>query len=198
MENNKLKKLGKYFTKGLQAGVLATALVTAVGCSQPSGGGNDDYEIDDPIIRPDDPIVKPGQEYPDFYINEEFGGQKFVGSYVDWGYDEQNFKNIEFTNRYADAQKFINAKVAELNQMIEDQDMVGLYKDIDMALKKYNQNANIGDNIYGNYEALAPVFYQMQESLPDDNNNAMFYGFNACYFKLAADAYNNSLGGVVW
>lgn len=172
-----MKKLTK-----ISAGIAVLALSFAAGCSN-SSSGSDDYTIDDPIIQPDDPIVKPGQEYPDFYINEEFGGQKFVADGENWNrYDVDGAK--EFADRNAYAQKFMQAKVAELNQMLAGQNKVGLYKEIDTALKNFTT-----DDVRANYEALAPVFKYMEKDLSDEQ----FYEHRVGYYKLAA-AYNNSLG----
>lgn len=217
MENVKLKKLGKYFTKGLQAGVLATAVIAGVACKQPTGGNN---EKDEPIIvgpvNPDDKEnggsgnTQPETGYPAYYIDEEFAGQRFVASdFRGWYFDEQDVKDQEFKQRYQEAKKFMDDKTAELGKMVAGQQSNPLYKEIDTVLKKFNQERNelpngtvftggIGYNVVGNYSALAPVFARFNQvfiergEATDDYRD--YYRYDASYMKLAHYAYNNSLG----
>lgn len=201
MENVKLKKLGKYFTKGLQAGVLATAVIAGVACKQPTGGNN---EKDEPIIvgpvNPDDKEnggsgnTQPETGYPAYYIDEEFAGQRFVPSdFRGWYFDEQDVKDQDFKQRYQEAKKFMDDKVAELGKMVAGQQGNPLYKEIDTALKQFNQQEKKGgitDYVGGYYKTLAPVFARMDQQVDDET----FFRYDASYMKLAHYAYNNALG----
>lgn len=211
MENVKLKKLGKYFTKGLQAGVLATAVIAGVACKQPTGGNN---EKDEPIIvgpvNPDDKEnggsgnTQPETGYPAYYIDEEFAGQRFVASdFRGWYFDEQDVKDRDFKQRYQEAKKFMDDKATELGKMVAGQQGNPLYKEIDKALKKLNQEkfSNLTGSsacIMSNQIALAPVFARFNQVFIErgeaTNDYRDYYRYDASYMKLAHYAYNNSLG----
>lgn len=169
---------------------LATAIMAGAGCSQPNGGNGDAY-YEEPDIT-----VKPDVGDPDYYIDEEFGGQKFVNvDYNSWYFQDQTTKNQEFTTDYQNAKKFINKKVVELQKDIAGETDNEFYAMIDTALNEYHaDDANIADNIRANYKALAPIFYNFQQgNMLDDD---AFYAYHASYCKLAHKAYQNSLSDV--
>ena len=181
---DKLKKLGKYFTKGLQAGVLATALIAGnVSCSNSAGGDNS--EFNGGYVGDGDQTSK----WPSYYINTEFGGQRFTELtaklYVD------NNRDASFDKYYTNAKKFMNAKVDELANLVNNSDIGPFYGQIQTLLQGYSKADTIKDNIEKNYTALAPIFKAMRNTLV---NNEDFNRFNVSYYKLAADAFNQSLG----
>lgn len=188
----KLKKLGKYFTKGLQAGVLATALIAGnVSCSQPAGGNDTEFTGGN---GGNGGNQQNGWQQPAYMnITEEFGGQRFVESNADWFYDTQNDKNTKFTARYNDANQYIDGKVDELQKLWQETNTGSPLSDqINTALNNFNNGTSINENIENNYGALIPVFATMEETFLSDAQT--FHAFNASYHKLAAYAYNQSLG----
>ena len=215
MENNKLKKLDKYFTKGLLTGVLATALIAGnVSCSQPAGGNT--YTPNDTIIgggeqggtttppvdptKPTEPTTpttptKPGdeneQKYPDYYIDEEFGGQRFVDTNEDWYSDSQ--RNDKFNDRYENAQKFLRDKVTELRTDLAMEPNGSGKNMIGYILDGYSVK-RISNDIEANYTALAPFFKKWENIYEKRDDVDSFYRLQASYHKLAQRAYNNSLG----
>lgn len=183
MENNKLKKLGKYFTKGLLTGVLATALMAGTaGCSQPAGGN---------VIEKDGSgNGGNGQNtQPTYYINEEFGGQRFVESNADWTSYDIN-QDTEFETRYTNAKTFMNQKVNALNQDLQYESST-LGKKIKTMLNNFNKNQNIADNIDANNYAIAQVFAEFEKNL---STTTKLNRYRATYHLLAANAYNESMG----
>lgn len=184
---DKLKKLGKYFTKGLQAGVLASALIAGnVSCSNSAGGDN--TEFNGGYVGNGDQTSK----WPSYYINTEFGGQRFTELtaklYVD------NNRDASFDKYYTNAKKFMNAKVDELADLVNNSDIGFFYGQIQTLLQGYSKAGTIKDNIEKNYTALAPIFKAMLSTLADNDQNKDFFGFRVSYYKLAADAFNQSLG----
>lgn len=189
MENNKLKKLGKYFTKGLQAGVLATALIAGnASCSQPSGDSG--YEIDDNQGQQGGNQQNQGQQ-PAYYIDEALGGQRFAEEGAIW---QSNKGPQQFSSHYADAKKFIAGKVTELSAMIKGQTSNDLYRAINQALVQYNNNLAIDKNITNNYNALAPIFARFEKTTTIDTDDTKLFQYRTSYQVLAAKAYNESLG----
>ena len=215
----KLKKLGKYFTKGLQAGVLASALIAGnVSCSQPAGG--DTYTPNYPIIdggnqggtttppvdptKPTEPTTpttptKPGdeneQKYPDYYIDEDFGGQQFVNINERWHeyYGvSQSERNKNFDDRYNMAKEFLGDKVTELQNDLKVNKNSDLYDTINTALQNYNSKRDIYDNIKNNWTALAPVFAGWEK----DFNDNKFFSYRNDYYQLAIGAYNQSISNI--
>lgn len=198
MENNKLKKLDKYFTKGLLAGVLATALIAGnVSCSQPAGGndteftggnggngGNNDNE------------QETGWKQPAYMnVTEEFGGQRFVEEKTNWLNDKQGY--TKFTAHCDDANQYIDGKVAELQELWQETNTGSALSDqINTALNNFNNGTSIDEKITNNYAALAPVFATLLKQYDFNNENDLvnYYRFQASYHKLAANAYNKSLG----
>ena len=186
---DKLKKLGKYFTKGLQAGVLATALIAGnVSCSNSAGG--DSIDFNGGYVSDDDQTSK----WPSYYINTEFGGQRFVETNAAW-YNNPANADQEFTTHYNKANEFINKKVEELQELWQEKNTGStLSKQINKALNSFNQGSTIAAQINNNYNALAPVFDIMTDNLLDNAENIDFNRFNVSYYKLAADAFNQSVG----
>lgn len=181
---DKLKKLGKYFTKGLQVGFLATAFIAGnVSCSNAAGG--DSIEFNGGYVGDGDQTSK----WPSYYINTEFGGQRFTELtaklYVD------NNRDASFDKYYTNAKKFMNAKVDELANLVNNSDIGPFYGQIKTLLQNYSKANTIKNNIENNYNALAPIFKAMRNTLV---NNEDFNRFNVSYYKLAADAFNQSVG----
>ena len=195
MENNKLKKLDKYFTKGLLAGVLATALIAGnVSCSQPAGGndteftggnggngGNNDNE------------QETGWKQPAYMnVTEEFGGQRFVEEKTNWLYDNQGY--TKFTAHCDDANQYIDGKVAELQKLWQETNTGSVLSDqINTALNNFNNGTSIDEKIDNNYNALATIFVNIEDNLSTSSSRD-YHSFKASYHKLAANAYNKSLG----
>ena len=186
---DKLKKLGKYFTKGLQAGVLATALIAGnVSCSNAAGGDS----ADDTFVTPPTPPIPPkGDEstWPDYYINTEFGGQRFTELTAKLSAD--NNRDASFNNYYTNAKKFMDAKVNELADLANQSDIGSFYSEIQTLLQNYSKADTIKTNIEKNYTALAPIFKAMRNNLGSTQDRDCF---SVSYYKLAADAFNQSLG----
>lgn len=183
---DKLKKLGKYFTKGLQAGVLATALIAGnVSCSNSAGGST----VENPIVTPTPPKDNTESTWPSYYINTEFGGQRFV----DYNLDANTFNKTKFDDSYTIAREFMATKVKELSNDIAGQTYIPMYRKIDAALKAMNNGNNIADNITNNYEALATVFADFEKNQFKNYNEAEIYDYKTSYYKLADEAYNQSL-----
>ncbi|MCH5282224.1 MAG: hypothetical protein J1E59_01045 [Treponema sp.] len=184
---DKLKKLGKYFTKGLQAGVLATALIAGnVSCSNSSGGSTVEYPIVTPPTLPKDDTES---TWPSYYINKDFGGQQFV----DYNLDANTFNKTKFDDSYKVAREFMATKVKELSNDIAGQTYIPMYEKIDAALKAMNKGNNIADNITNNYEALATVFADFEKNQLTNYSEAEIYDYKTSYYKLADEAYNESL-----
>lgn len=188
---DKLKKLGKYFTKGLQAGVLATTLIAGnVSCSNSVGGSTVEYPIVTPPTLPKDDTES---TWPSYYINKDFGGQQFVEKDANW-YNSSN-GNQEFTAHYNTANEFINKKVKELQKLWQEKNTGStLSNQINITLNSFNKGSTIAAQINNNYNALAPVFGIMTDNLLDNAENIDFNRFNVSYYKLAADAFNQSVG----
>lgn len=189
----KLKKLGKYFTKGLQAGVLATALIAGnVSCSQPAGGndteftggngGNGDQGDKEP---------ETGWKQPAYMnVTEEFGGQRFVAENAYWL--RKDTRDDLFADANADANQYIDGKVTELQKLWQETNTGSVLSDqINTALNNFNNGTSINENIENNYDALAPIFASMTKTMKSVSGS--IHPFNATYHKLAAYAYNQSL-----
>ena len=189
---DKLKKLGKYFTKGLQAGVLASALIAGnVSCSNSAGG--DSIDFNGGYVSDDDQTSK----WPSYYINTEFGGQRFVNTDEDWFYDSQDVKLPKFNERYNNADQFINEKVADLQKLWPGKSAGSdLENKIYNVLSDYfNQGTSISFRIHNSYNAIARIFAITDEQ--SINNPTEYNTFKAAYHKLAADAYTKSVGQYV-
>lgn len=162
---------------------LATALIAGnASCSNSS----DDS---------DNTVTNPSQ-WPAYYIDEEFGGQRFVDT-EDWYHDDVATKNQKFTARYKDAGQYLDSKVDELQKLWQEKNTgSALSNQIGTALSNFNQGTTIDEQIKGNYDTLAPVFAMMGDSLIEDVNvvSVDFHRFNVSYQKLAADAFNQSIG----
>lgn len=183
---DKLKKLGKYFTKGLQAGVLATALIAGnVSCSNSAGG--DSTTIDGNFNQGGNGDQT--SKWPSYYINKDFGGQQFV----DYNLDADTFNKTKFDDSYKVAREFMATKVKELSNDIAEQTYIPMYRKIDAALKAMNNGNNIADNITNNYEALATVFADFEKNQLKNYSEAKIYDYKTSYYKLADEAYNQSL-----
>lgn len=184
---DKLKKLGKYFTKGLQAGVLATALIAGnVSCSNAAGGDNIEFNGGNGGNLGDGTQTS---TWPSYYINTELGGQRFV----DYNLDANTFNKTKFDDSYTIAREFMATKVKELSNDIAGQTYIPMYRKIDAALKTMNNGNNIADNITNNYEALATVFADFEKNQFKNYNEAKIYDYKTSYYKLADEAYNQSL-----
>lgn len=174
MEN----KLGNYFTKGLQAGVLATALIAGnVSCSQPSGGS----EIDGPT-PPDEPTVTSWG-----YNDNNFSG---FNGFVEYGkhyYDS----TADFTTDYNAATTNMGNELTELNKLIAEQSGKYNYNydAITKQLSTYNTGNNISERIENNYKAVGPVINQLLTKVNDDVYNKYY----VYYYALAHEAYKKSL-----
>lgn len=167
--------------------LCAIFIGVVLGCSGASGGN--DIEND----GGNGGNQQNGWQQPAFYINEEFGGQRFVESNADWFYDAQNDKNTKYAAHYADANQYIDGKVTELQKLWQEKDTgSALSNQINTALASFNNGTSIGQNINNNYDALAPVFASMTRTMKDVNGS--IHPFNATYHKLAAYAYNQSIG----
>lgn len=168
---------------------MATALIAGnVSCSQPAGGN---------VI--DGGVNGGGEEETDWkqpaYMNvtAEFEGQRFVEAGTDWQTDNQGY--TKYTARYNDADKYINCKVTELNNLWQKNNTgSALSNQIGNALSNFNNGASISGKINNNYAALAPVFATMESDLLKNEDTVNYYRYKTSYQKLAANAYNNSLG----
>ncbi len=203
MENNKLKKLGKYFTKGLQAGVLATALITGLtGCPSPTGNTaiEDDWHDtgDDTNKDKDKDKGDITTAFPDYYVTGDYLGQRFIETDADGANHELITKR--FDSAFTNAKKYMSQKVAELQKDLHDKvtpDQIesnDFYKTLDTALKKStNDQQYIGDNVKNNSENFAQYFAVMEKTLKTDVETYMKY--KCSYYQLSHAAYNRSLGG---
>lgn len=188
---------------------LATALMAGnMGCKHPTDNGG--YEIDDDRNQQGNQgnngqqqggneqgngEQQTGWREPDFYINEELGGQRFIETSASWYYDEQDDKDQKFTTHYDNANQYINNKVAEIQELWQEKNTGSdLSNQIGTALGNFNIAASIVDNITNNYTALAPVFAGIENEFIKNDEVAEFHSFNACYHKLAHNAYKNSKG----
>lgn len=181
MEN---KKLGKYFTKGLQAGVLATALIAGnVSCSNAAGGNSTEFDGNSG--------GQTGYTKPDYMnVDVTFGGQRFIEE--NGCFNKNPNKGANFNTYYTNAKAFMTNEVTSLKNLVASSNSGStLSGQITTLLQNYNQSSSITDNIDQNYTALTPVFKAMRNSLTDDED---YNRFNISYWKLAADAYNQSLG----
>ncbi len=153
-----------------------------------SCGGGSDASGDE---KTGDNNNEQGNEWqqPAFYIDEELGGQQFVNRDTDLNY----YNLSSFNQSYKDAQKFMTKKVNELSEMVTGQTDVALYQEIDDALKNMNQGDNIGDNVQGNYTALATVFADLEKNHIYTDDNKKYNNYKCSYYKLAHKAYNESL-----
>lgn len=187
---DKLKKLGKYFTKGLQAGVLATALIAGnVSCSNSAGGST----VEDPIVTSIPPKDNTESTWPSYYIKDKdqnLTGQRFVEDGAYW-LDKGN-KNQEFSTHYDDANQYIKDKVEELQKLWQEKNTPSTMTDeINTVLNGFNKGSSIAAKIDNNYDALTPVFAAMRKTIK--NANGKFQPFTATYYSLAADAYKLSV-----
>lgn len=124
-------------------------------------------------------------------VTEEFGGQRFVEEKTNWLYDNQGY--TKFTAHCDDADKYIDGKVAELQKLWQETNTGSALSDqINTALNNFNNGTSIDEKITNNYTALAPVFATIEDNLSNDMVN--YYRYTASYDKLAANAYNKSLG----
>ncbi|MBD5440246.1 MAG: hypothetical protein HDR33_04410 [Treponema sp.] len=190
----KLKKLGKYFTKGLQAGVLATALIAGnVSCSQPAGGNDTEFTGGNGGNGDQgDKEQETGWRQPAYMnVTEEFGGQRFVEEKTNWLNDKQGY--TKFTAHCDDANQYIDGKVAELQELWQETNTGSVLSDqINTALNNFNNGTSIDEKINNNYTALAPVLVTIENDLLNDTVD--YYRYKTSYQKLAANAYNKSLG----
>ncbi len=199
MENQKLKKLGKYFTKGLQAGVLATALMLGTaGCGNNAGGSTVEEEYhptpDKDHTQEETKTLKDmtADEIRAQYNISDYSGIAFAPDNIDFARTDDQAKGPQL---YNDAKIIMDKMVAELQNDLDNE-----YENEYIALMKQNlansrnQNNNttyVGDDVKNNYEAYANIMYPLRDSLVDDKD---FFAFNACYEYLAVDAYKKSLG----
>ncbi len=203
------KKLGKYFTKGLQAGVLATALMLGTaGCGNNAGGSTVEEEY---TPTPTPTPTRPGECTGDHfqYEYEELGGVQFVGGNEDW---DRTYIDIDetFDNHYDKAMQFMYKKIANLQKDLNKVDTENnpLYKLIGTALKKdpaqdEQYEPTISTVINNNYENLAPIFAHFQKQYLNEQGNSYdndakikYNCFQACYHLLAREAFNKSIGNV--
>lgn len=175
-------------TKNLCIRALCAIFVGFVlGCSGSSG--ENDIGNDDGAGNSDNTNE---WQQPDYYIDEELGGQQFVDPNKPW---RNGTPMLEYFNdSYENAQKFMAKKVTELSQEIAGQTNIPLYKEIDTALNKFNSGDNISDNITNNYTALAPVFADIENNqLLNSYDDKEWNDYKCSYYKLAHYAYNQSL-----
>lgn len=137
--------------------------------------------------------IEHGYTHPAYMnVTAEFEGQRFVEAGTDWQTDNQGY--TKYTARYNDADKYINCKVTELNNLWQKNNTgSALSNQIGNALSNFNNGASISGKINNNYAALAPVFVTMEDNLTASSSRD-YNRFKASYHKLAANAYNNSLG----
>ena len=188
------KKLGKYFTKGLQAGVLATALITGLtGCPSPTG--NTAIEDDGHGTGDEGGILT---AFPDYYVTGDYLGQCFIETDADGANHELITKR--FDSAFTNAQKYMKQEVAKLQKDLHDKvtpDQIesnDFYKALDIALEKSTNNQQyIGDNVKNNSENFAQYFAVMEKPLKTDVETYMKY--KCSYYQLSHAAYNRSLGG---
>lgn len=187
---DKLKKLGKYFTKGLQTGVLATALIAGnVSCSNSAGGDSIEFNGGNEGNGGNLGDGTQTSNWPSYYKTEEFFGQRFTETTTELGTDPN--KDANFKTYYSDAKKFMDAELTELNKLVNNSNGVStLNKQINTVLQDYSKASTIANNIDQNYTALASIFRVIEDSLDSQD----FHRFNLSYLKLAVDAYNQSLG----
>ena len=192
MENNKLKKLGKYFTKGLLTGVLATALMAGTaGCIQPAGGNGTEFNGGNGGEQTETGWTKPSY----MNISAEFEGQQFLklDNGVRWANDQN--RDTNFDTSYKNAQDFLKNKLAELQKTVNTSKTGSLTNEINTLLNNYNTGTNISATIDNNFTALAPVMSKMENTLLN-NNEDDFNKYRVSYYKLAHNAYQNSLGSL--
>ncbi len=147
----------------------------------------------DPTPDPDpDPIPEP--KYPTYYIDEEFGGQRFVAAGTEWFYDEADKKDTEFATCYDNAKKFLTDKVTDLKNDLAAYPNNEYAKTFSKALETYNTKKYISDNIAANYDALAPFLAALERPYVLNEDKMNYNKILASYHKLAHTAYNNSLG----
>ncbi len=200
------KKLGKYFTKGLQAGVLATALITGLtGCPSPTGNTaiEDDWHDtgDDTNKDKDKDKGDITTAFPDYYVTGDYLGQRFIETDADGANHELITKR--FDSAFTNAKKYMSQKVAELQKDLHDKvtpDQIesnDFYKTLDAALKKStNDQQYIGDNVKNNSENFAQYFAVMGKPLLEDHITVEEYNrYKLSYYQLSHAAYNRSLGG---
>lgn len=83
----KTKKLGKYFTKGLQAGVLATALMMGTaGCGNNAGGSTVEEEYPNTPVPPTTPSLADmtADEIRQEYNISDYSGIAFAPDNIDF------------------------------------------------------------------------------------------------------------------
>lgn len=167
--------------------LCAIFIGVVLGCSGSGGesdikndGGNNDNE------------QETGWRQPAYMnVTEEFGGQRFVEEKTNWLYDNQGY--TKFTAHCDDANQYIDGKVAELQELWQETNTGSVLSDqINTALNNFNNGTSIDEKITNNYTALAPVFATIEDNLSNDTVN--YYRYTASYDKLAANAYNKSLG----
>lgn len=121
-------------------------------------------------------------------ITEEFEGQQFLKlDGIRWGYDKN--KDTNFKTSYNNAMAFMKNEVNELS----DKQYGNLSAEINTALTDYNKGTNISETIDKNFTALAPVMSEMENTLLAKSEND-FNRYRVSYYKLAHNAYQNSLG----
>lgn len=134
-----------------------------------------------------------GWKQPDYMnITAEFEGQQFIkfNEYGDRWYDDPN-KNANFKASYDNAMAFMGNEVKGLsNEQYGD-----LSTEINKVLNGYNKGTNISETIDKNFTALAPVMSEMENTLLAKSEND-FNRYRVSYYKLAHNAYQNSLGTI--
>lgn len=185
MENNKLKKLGKYFTKGAKIGLMAAMLATTA-CNNELELGEKPTEIEQPTSKYEieQDLEKHIFERHRFVRkDEEFLNGGEFGTLVEKGnfyyYHAKEFMGQKLALFNDAMQRESNPKFKQLAQNMVDNNRfndVGTYT-IDKVIA-----ANCHD--YGAY--LGNIIYPMSI---DDRGK-----FMACYDYLANRAYNDSLG----
>lgn len=125
-------------------------------------------------------------------VTEEFGGQRFVEEKTNWLYDNQGY--AKFTAHCDDAERYIADKVVELQKLWEEKNTgSALSSQINTALNNFNNGTSIDEKIINNYTAMAPVLVTMENNLLSDAP-VNYHRYKSSYYKLAANAYNKSLG----
>lgn len=172
---------------------MATALIAGnVSCSQPAGGNGTEFTGGNGGNGGNGgEQEETGWKQPAYMnVTDTFAGQRFVGGNYCF-YNNPN-KDANFNTYYTNAQNFMANEVADLQKLVDSSNSNStLSNQISTLLQNYNKSNTIANNIDQNYTALTPVFKAMRNSLTEDED---YNRFNISYWKLAADAYNQSLG----
>lgn len=197
-----MEKLGKYFTKGLQAGVLATALMMGTaGCGNNAGGSTVEEEYhptpDKDHTQEETKTLKDmtADEIRAQYNISDYSGIAFAPDNIDFARTDDQAKGPQL---YNDAKIIMDKMVAELQNDLDNE-----YENEYIALMKQNlansrnQNATttyVGSDVKNNYLAYANIVAPLQNTFLTNNKEQDFNAFTACYEYLAVDAYKKSLG----